>query len=134
MKRKILLDDEIRLLNDRRETLGEKPYKKYGDPLSKDDIEFINEKRKLVSEDKFKIGRKVVQTKSWYGTPKGRVGWVTDVWPKTKVLFEDGREPNLSAEFSEILEPTEEYYEDIESLRERIGRAKHSKISRKSTY
>jgi len=78
-----------------------------------------------VSQRKYQLGRKVVQTKDYVGLKAGRVGWVTSEWPRTRVLFDDGREPDISEELCNVLKSTDEFCEDLEELRERVHSTKN---------
>jgi len=95
--------------------------------LSKDDVTRLTEEIKKVHEKKYRVGRKIVQVRDYYGLRAGRVGWVTDVWPRTRILFEDGREPDIHAEFCSVLEETDDYIEDVDALRESISNKKRAK-------
>lgn len=96
-----------------------------------DDIEYQNERRELMSRDKFRLGRKVVQTRDWYGTAKGLVGWVTDTWPVTAIAWEDGTEEWVSWAHGEHIDALDEYA-DLNEVRRHIAEtAKKRRVERK---
>ena len=100
-------------------------------------MEQLQIRKEKASREKYKLGRHVVQTKDYYGLRRGRVGWVTQTWPVTRVLFEDGTEPDMHKELCLTLEATDEYCDDVELLRTRIKASldKHYKnITRKMSY
>jgi hypothetical protein len=89
----------------------------------------------VANEEKYKLGRTVVQTVDYYGLLAPRVGWVTDVWPNTKVLFEDGRETCMSMELDSVCTVTDDFVEDIEGLREQVLESvRGHRVSRKTPY
>ena len=96
-----------------------------------DEIRRKTDARKTIVQDKYKLGRKIVQVRDSYGTKKGRVGWVSSVWPKTRVVFEDGMEPDVHSDFCVCLEATDEYHDgDVELLAQELRMNASKKRSR----
>ena len=91
--------------------------------LTRAKIRRLTEEKGKARIEKYRLGRKVVQTEVYYGLPDGRQGWVTNVWPMTSILFWDGRECHMSDELDKVLDVTNEYEEDLEGLRDRILRS-----------
>lgn len=105
--------------------------------LTRRKIEEWKDERRRISTEKYKLGRMVVQIKDYHGLPAGRLGWVMDTWPKTRILFEDGRESSMSSDLCPVLEATDMYEDDLDTLRDEIMRVSGRtprKIKRKPQY
>lgn len=62
-----------------------------------------------------------MQTRPLWGLRAGRVGWVIDEWPRTRILFEDGRDVHVSEALDSVLDVTDDYVDDLDAIFEHVS-------------
>lgn len=84
--------------------------------------ELIEYKKKRLVEikEKYHLGQKFIQTEDYYGTKKGLICWVVAIEPSIIILFESGQRSTVPPEFCILLEPTDDYCEDLFELEDGI--------------
>ena len=105
--------------------------------IKKQDLRRIEEINSLlkIAMSSFTVGRIVVQMKPAAGRHTKRIGWVTSEWPQTMVLFEDGSHVDVHMDLAEVLQPIDEWVDDIEAVKACIeNMVKTRNINRKATY
>jgi len=106
--------------------------------LTQSEMDAINEKRKIYSENEYTLGRVVVRIKDWACRPSGSIGWIISTWPETRVLFEDNVLVDLHTDEAETIQVVDEWCDDVPALRRKIEIAADKKYNkgakRKASY
>ena len=91
------------------------------------DVVRLTKERAVESKKKYLFGRKLIQTEIWYGLAAGRACWVISEWPKTAVIFDDGRITHMSEGLDKVLKETDEYVKDPYSVELKVSKARVSR-------